>query len=286
VSAKESLARAELAIESGRALFREGILTECHAYMALALRALLDAWVPAHDAAADGATTPHEQREQALLTLARSKYRDMPRLTAAYHAVAGEAPREARPAKALRERDFDCILREVDRLHQFTLRALAPAEARRRFRIRLALVIAPIALVIAMILMAQRTRPRVTASTSYADLYAPELAVDFLEATEWLLPDGTEGWIDLAFRAPRSVRSVTLVNCHNGTFVDRSSGKVRVTAFANDKSVASVEGEFSEISSERAALDLPLVAKDVTRVRVEVLSTLGRGGGFAEVEVH
>ncbi|MEI9953913.1 MAG: discoidin domain-containing protein [Pseudomonadota bacterium] len=285
MSAKESLVQAQLAIESARALFRSGILVECHAYLALALRSLLDAWASKDSPQADDATTPSERREQALVTLERAKYRHIVRLSAAYRAVASEAPREAHTAE-LGERDFDWIWPEVDRLNRFSQRHFAPAETRRRLYIRLGLVLGPIALVAIMILSLQRSRPKVVASQTYGDPYPPEQAVDTLEATEWLLPDGVKGWIDLTFRKPRSVSSVTLVNCHNGGFGDRASAKVLVTAFSNDRVVATVEGKFDKISSERSALDLPLEAKDITRVRAEVLSFHGRGGGFAEVEVH
>jgi len=285
MSAKESIARAQLAIESARALFREGIVVECHAYLALALRSLLDAWAPTDSAQADDAIAAGERREQALLALERAKYRHIVRLNAAYRAVVDEAPREAHSA-VLSEREFDWVWPEVDRLNRFTVRHFAPDEARRRLYIRLALVLVPIVLVAVMVLSLQRARPKVVASASYDGPYPPEQAVDRLEATEWLLPDGINGWIDLSFKKPRSVSRVTLVNCHNGAYVDRSSGKVRVTAFSGDKVVATADGEFAKVSGERAALDLPLEGKDITRVRAEVLSVLGRGGGFAEVEVH
>ena len=137
-----------------------------------------------------------------------------------------------------------------------------------------------------MVFSLQRARPKVVASVSYDGPFPPEHAVDLLEATEWLLPDNTTGWLDLIFKAPRTVRSVTLVNCHNGAFADRSTEKVRVTAFSNDRAVATVDGAFAAPSGERSDLKLPLSAKDVTRVHVEVLSVFRRGGGFAEVEVH
>ncbi|HEY0465017.1 MAG TPA: hypothetical protein VGC79_12445 [Polyangiaceae bacterium] len=280
------MARAQLAIDSGRALFREGILAECHAYLALALRSLLDAWAPSDSAESEDAATQSERREQALLTLNRSKYRHIDRLSAAYRAVASEAPADAHSDAEVGERDFDWIWPEVDRLHRFTLRHLAPAETRRRLQVWLAVVLVPIVLFAGLFISLQLTRPKVVASQTYNGPYAPEQAVDRLEATEWLLPDGATGWIDVIFKAPRSVRSVTLVNCHNGAFVDRSSAKVRVTAFSNDKIVATTDGAFDKISGEHAALDLRLEGQNVTRVRAEVLSIFGRGGGFAEVEVH
>ena len=260
------------------------IVGECRAYLALALRSLLDAWAASDSAQNDDATAPSERHEQALLALDRAKYPRIARLTAAYRAIVNEAPAVAHSAAALSERDLDWIGREVARLNRFSLHRFAPVETRRRFRNRLALVLVPSVLIAVMVFWL-RARPKVVASASFADIYPPRQAVDRLEATEWLLPDGTNGWIDLVFKAPRRVRSVTLVNCHNGVYGDRGSGKVRVTAFENDKVVATAEGAFPNISTERSALDLPLDGKNVTRVRAEVLSVLGLGGGFAEVEL-
>ena len=288
MNTKESMARAQLAIASGRALFQGGILEESAAYSALALESLLDAWAfnpSPQGEQSEAATTPSERREQALVLLARAKYRRIARLTAAYRAVASEAPGQPRSA-TLGERELDSIWPEVNRLNRFSWQKLAPAETRRRLYIGLAVVLVPIAVIAGSVFAFQRARPKVVASVAYNETYPPEQAVDGLEATEWLLPDGTNGWIDLIFKKPRSVKSVTLVNCHNGGFVDRSSGKVRVTAFSGDKIVATADGEFDKVSGERAALDLPLVGRDITRVRAEALSVLGRGGGFAEVEVH
>jgi hypothetical protein len=247
---------------------------------------LLDAWGASDSAQSNDATTSSERREQALLTLERAKYRHIVRLSAAYRAVANENPGEPHSGAARSERDFDWIWPELNRLHRFSLRHFAPAEARRRFRTRLALVLVPLAVVAVMFFSLQRARPKVVASSSYPGPFPPEQAVDWLEATEWLLPDAATGWIDLTFKSPRRVRSVTLVNCHNGVYGDRSSAKVRVTAFENDRVVATADGEFVKISTERSALNLPLEGKNITRVRAEVLSLLGRGGGFAEVEVH
>ncbi|HEY0462565.1 MAG TPA: discoidin domain-containing protein [Polyangiaceae bacterium] len=287
MSAKEALAQAQLAIESGRALFREGVVAECHAYMALALRSLLDAWALSDGAQEDSARTPSERREQALSSLERAKYPHIVRLSGAYRAVLGEAPRAVRSGAMLGERDFEWIWPEVDRLHRFITRRAAPAETRRRLRIRLALVLVPIVLVLAMVFSLQRVPPAVlAASASYPGPYPPENAVDGLETTEWLLPDGATGWIDVPLAAPGRVHSVTLVNCHNGGYLDRGSAKVRVTAFHNDQIVASVDGAFTKISGERAALTLPLDRRNITSVRAEVLSHFGLGGGFAEVEVR
>ena len=93
-------------------------------------------------------------------------------------------------------------------------------------------------------------------------------------------------WIDVMFPTARSVHSVRLVNSHNLFYADRAARAVRVTAFAGPNEAASVEGSFARLTQERSVLDLPLEAKGVTRVRVELLSYFKTGGGLAEVEVR
>jgi hypothetical protein len=59
-----------------------------------------------------------------------------------------------------------------------------------------------------------------------------------------------------------------------------------VTACAGADAVATPEGELEPLSPDAPARDVPLDARGVTRVRVEVLSTYGVGGGLAEVTVR
>jgi hypothetical protein len=107
-----------------------------------------------------------------------------------------------------------------------------------------------------------------------------------LEATEWLLPDATPGWVDVMFHSARAVHRITLVNSHNVFYLDRAAQAVRVTAFTERGKAASVEGSFPELTAERSAIELPLEAQGVTRIRVDVLSYFKLGGGLAEIEVH
>ncbi|HYP99041.1 MAG TPA: discoidin domain-containing protein [Polyangiaceae bacterium] len=286
MSSKEAMAEARLSIDSARALFREGILSKCHAYMAVALQSLLDAWAPPSESEGKEAATTSERRERALSAISGAKYRRFGQLSAAYRAVEERAASDSRSSPVAGERDFERIWTEVDRLYRFSVRHFSPVEWRRRLRIGIALALTPVLLVVCLVLFLQHSRPHVDASSSYGPTYNPGLAVDRLIATEWLLADGEEGWIDLNFKAPRTVHGVTLSNCHNGAFADRGSAKVRVTAFSNDTVVATAEGEFSKISTERTDLELSLAGEKITRIRAEVVSHFGRGGGFAEIEVH
>ncbi len=79
------------------------------------------------------------------------------------------------------------------------MRKVAPVETRKRFRIRLALVLLPIVLVLAMVFSLQRVRPKIVGSATYGEPFLVGQAFDSLEATEWLLPGGVPGGLELTF---------------------------------------------------------------------------------------
>ncbi len=128
-------------------------------------------------------------------------------------------------------------------------------------------------------------RPYAHASGVYSEAHLASDALDGLEASEWLLPDNTPGWIDV-FTKPRTLHGVRLLNAHNNSYLDRATKKVRITAYAEAGPVGSVEGAFAKLTQDHSLLDLPLEAKQVVRVRIEVLSYFATGGGFAEIELR
>ena len=183
--------------------------------------------------------------------------------------------------------ELDWIWDEVERLCRFTLRRLTPQQTWRRRRLYAGAAAAALIIVAVLVAVNLWGGPSVTASGSYPfEPHPPSYAVDGMAASEWLLPDGAPGWLEIAFRSPRQVHSVRLLNSHNRYYMDRASERVRVTAFSGEWPVATAEGRFDRINIERSALDLPLEAEKVTRLRVEILSYFKAGGGLAEIEVH
>ena len=258
----ELVKRARRSLDAARALFRDGMIAECHQYMMSALELLVEAW-------GGSATAPSE--------LERLRYRRVERLRAVLDAPLAVALSDAR--------GVDWIWAEIERLASFSVRrARTPRERRvRRWGAGIgAALVVVIALVFAVRLWG---RPRVRASGFISVSNSADMAYDGLEATEWLLGSKT-GWIDVIFSSPRSVHGVQLVNSHNRFYLDRASRAVRVTAFNDSGRGASIESAFTKITQERSALDLPLEATGVTRVRVEILSCFGESGGLAEIVVR
>jgi hypothetical protein len=129
-------------------------------------------------------------------------------------------------------------------------------------------------------------RPVVSASGVYSTDHTAANAFDGLDATEWLLPDRQVGWLDIRFASSRKLRRVRLLNSHNIYFMDRAAERVKVTAYGKRGPIATAQGRFAKINGKRSPLDLSLSADAAVRIRVEVLSYFGSGGGLAEVELY
>ncbi|HEY3253105.1 MAG TPA: hypothetical protein VGJ91_04120 [Polyangiaceae bacterium] len=278
-----SVERAQRCIERGLTLFRDGFLVECHDAMVEALRLQLGAWSGVAESAPSEPAAAHAVHEQAWSALERSGYRRIDRLRAAAQAAElGSASPLARAAST----DFDWIWAEVERLTRFSARhALTPrARSLRRFR-RGSFSLASVALVLLTCYLLWG-RSRAQASAIHSDAFAVKNVVDGLEATEWLLPDGTLGWVDVIPPRARTVHGIRLFNAHNTFYADRATRAVHVTAFTERGPGPSVDGAFAAFSESRSVLDLPLEASDVTRIRVEIVSYFKSGGGLAEIEIR
>lgn len=113
--------------------------------------------------------------------------------------------------------------------------------------------------------------------------YAPERAVDGDPQTEWLAQPGRPfGWLDLSLREPRAIRAVSLLDAQNLPHRDFETRQARVELYRLGALVAA--REVALVGGKRALVALS--GDGIDCVRVLVLSYRGRGGGFAEVELH
>jgi hypothetical protein len=141
-------------------------------------------------------------------------------------------------------------------------------------------------LVAAIVALASDSPPRTRASASYSDEYGPHQAVDGIEATEWLLPDGKSGWLELMLKRPKAVSRVELRNCHNRSYNDRATRKFKIEIFDGERLRAAVEGEYEKFDPEPSWRVIAVPLGRTTRIRVLVLSHFGTGGGLAEVRLR
>lgn len=150
------------------------------------------------------------------------------------------------------------------------------------------LLLALLLLVVGAGVLAARAGGAVSAraSASYSSEHDASSAVDGLDATEWLLPDGKTGWIELKLERPKQVREVRLLNAHNRHYNDRATRKYEVELYDGDRLHATLTGEFEKLEAEPVPRPLAVPKGRVTRVRVSVLSHFGSGGGFAEIALR
>jgi hypothetical protein len=113
-----------------------------------------------------------------------------------------------------------------------------------------------------------------------------EMAIDGVAASEWLLPDGKPGWIDVRVSPSRDIRSVRLTNGHNRTSNDRAIRAYQVEAYSGRRLLNTASGEFPALLPAPQPIEVPLVAKGVDRVRLVVSSWFGAGGALAEIKVE
>lgn len=171
-----------------------------------------------------------------------------------------------------------------DRLDRALALRLDPEGARRRHRARIAASALSVALLGgAAALLRYVDPPVVRASASYSDETKPARATDGLADTDWLLPDGQAGWIELQFRRPRDVRLVRLLNSRNRHFLDRAAHRVTVSLRGPGGSLAQRDAKLGPPSASAPWIDVPVSARGVTRIKVELRSFHRLGGGLAEV---
>lgn len=123
----------------------------------------------------------------------------------------------------------------------------------------------------------------VFASDDYSDDHAARFATDGIPATEWLLPDGALGYIELSFGSKRTVHGVTVTNGHNLNFMDRAIKKARISVFDGDEVIEKHDVELPGIEPEHKQRRIELKGHRASRVRLEVLEFDGTGAALAEL---
>ncbi len=130
--------------------------------------------------------------------------------------------------------------------------------------------------------------PRVlkaTASAMWDQRYQASNAVDGNDATDWVLPDRTPGWIEVQVIPPRKVARLKLLNARNTPYNDRSTHEFKVEAFSKGQVVKTADGRFEAFSAEPTWRTVEIGAASVDRIRIEVKTWHLSGGGFGEIEV-
>ncbi|HMR77033.1 MAG TPA: discoidin domain-containing protein [Polyangiaceae bacterium] len=114
--------------------------------------------------------------------------------------------------------------------------------------------------------------------------YSPAKAVDGRLNTEWLATTGN--WLDVHLAERQAVTRVRLINSVNKPYNDHATYEFVLRLFDGEQQVAETRDRFLGFSLEPGWHDVALAAPTATRVRFEILSHFGAGGGIAEMQVQ
>jgi hypothetical protein len=132
-------------------------------------------------------------------------------------------------------------------------------------------------------LVTLRGKVWIKASAEYPDArFVAKHVNDGNTRTEWLLPNRSGGWVEVAF-GKRDLTAVKLLNCSNPPPNDRASRDVRVECLRGKQVVGTVKHTFPTLSPTPTWVRLPLACKGIDRVRVLIDTWHNWGGGLAEL---
>lgn len=209
---------------------------------------------------------------------------------AALHAELQGAPHPALDAQVSPDSASrrDEIQRAVAALDVALAPILASGDQLRALRqVRVGLLVVVAAFAVAVGLRARLAMHPATMASGFLATtpgFPPAKAVDGDPVTEWLLPLGAAGWIDVHFDHPRPLRAVRLLNAHNRTHNDLATRDYRIEVFAAGRLAGTAQGVFSGISPTGTWARHAIAAAGATRVRVWVDTFHGAGGGLGEIQ--
>jgi hypothetical protein len=123
-----------------------------------------------------------------------------------------------------------------------------------------------------------------TASASWGILYPPWAVTDRDLDSNWVLPDGALGWIELTIPS-RTLRSMRMWNVQKEP--NYATARIAIDVFDGDRLVHTEEQDISATAHARSSFHwVPRTPFPATRVRIHVRAFLGLGGGFSQIQVN
>ncbi|MBI2395978.1 MAG: discoidin domain-containing protein [Deltaproteobacteria bacterium] len=182
---------------------------------------------------------------------------------------------------------YRALLGELDRRADARLPEEVGPAAIRAMRVqRIALsALVGVGTIVALVLLARAPKKlEASASGRYDGAHEVQKAIDGKDDTEWLLPDRSAGWIEVAVTPARKVNRVKVTNARNLPWHDRGAHEIRVEA-SYKGSVVKEHDDKLPFTSDLVSRHYDVGAK-IDRVKVDVRSYHGTGGGLAEVSVE
>jgi hypothetical protein len=114
------------------------------------------------------------------------------------------------------------------------------------------------------------------------DLHGPKNLVDGKTKTEWLLPNGVSGWVDVSFR-PRKLNKIAVMNAHNLPYSDRGTQDFRIELYRDKKQVFTSKQKFPKFDEKEVWITVPVPGIEADTIKLVIESHHKHGGGFAEL---
>jgi hypothetical protein len=141
------------------------------------------------------------------------------------------------------------------------------------------------ALFLALVVQAQ-FRTRAVASAAYDTKHEAGNVLDANIDSEWQLPNGQLGWLDMLLSPRRTVHRVRIVNGHNSIYNDRAVKEWTIELYSKGRLVASKDGSFDFTETPGwTTIDFGSVG-GVERVHIVVKSFHHGGAAIGEVRVE
>jgi hypothetical protein len=258
---------------------------------AQALRLMHEAWEIAHRLTRRAAKLDDDATDEQLAVAYRLSQRATATLKAAREAaqVVTPPPVDDEAVKIAHVHSFASLRAGTELLERLAVAvAMSAAEvARTRLKRRLAGGSTAFSVLVffALVIFAQR-RIRARASATYSPTYEAPRVLDGNTGTEWLLPDGQTGWLDLELTPARKIKQLKLMNAHNWHYHDRGTKEFSVEFWSKSTLVKTIDGEFGPVSPDAPWTTLDVYSDvAIDRVRFVVKSFYIAGGGLGEVTI-
>jgi hypothetical protein len=120
-------------------------------------------------------------------------------------------------------------------------------------------------------------------SASFSEVqHGPKNLIDGKTNTEWLLPNGVGGWVDVSFRA-RKLTQIAVMNARNLPYAERGTQDFRVELYRDKKQVFTEKRKFPKFDEKESWLTVAVPNLEVDTIKLVVDSHHKNGGGFAEL---
>ncbi|MEM9195074.1 MAG: hypothetical protein AAGF12_38235, partial [Myxococcota bacterium] len=156
--------------------------------------------------------------------------------------------------------------------------------ARRFVRNGIAMVLVGVAL---FFLLQQPPPVEAEASASFDYRYPAAAVLDGrwdAITSEWLLPYGATGWLELRFADAKQLQNLRIKNCSHPPHGTSGSKAIRVEFFVGDDLQTSRTGQFGAPDVNSPWYELNELDVSVDRIRVHIDSFYASGGGLAEIQ--